>query len=206
MTTFKEAFEFAIEQIIPMVQEYEYALVNKSVSGDENSQFIGGSARFEKKKAVKNIFNSKQYFDISVAPLRLELDLDIGIRKDFYTIYELYELEEKGAFPERKHNLYDSAHNPEMLADEFKSLVKCLIQNGRRFFGNDASLWEELQNQREQRELREEHENLFKEAEIAFKEKVWDKVIMLLDKNELTLSKSNVLRLKYAKSQLNKCT
>lgn len=175
-----------------MICRNGFTLVENWVSGGEHTQYIGGYARFESNDSTKRFIN------ISTAPLRLELDLDFGKESNQYTIFELCELESCQDFPIRKHNLYESINDKDLMCDDFLQLVEYLLRYGNRFFKNDQKLWNELSQQREEHYKLSKDQTLTSDAEKAFKQQRWDEVIKILESVTQKLSKLNTARLKYA--------
>ena len=203
MTSFKETFKLAEQYIRPMLEEYGFKLDKVTITDDNGSIWVHGGARYIEKTNLWYPFRKKRFMRISTTPLRLELDLDIGIGDSFYTIYELHELEGTQAFPGRTHDLYKAMYDKSQLKSEFERLIQVLKDCGSRFFSNDTSLWTDLEAQRDRHSSERENNQIFKEAEMAFKKQDWATVIKLLESKEEYLSKLNVTRLNYSRKKLN---
>lgn len=147
----------------------------------------------------------QRYVMLSIAPLRLELDLDVGytdgMNSEEYSIQELYRLENGGEFPKRTHNLYEAMHDGQLLRHEFERLSSVFKECGRRFFANDKTLWDDLKSQRTSTLKAEETERAHLNAERAFQEKNWQKIIEILQPIENTLGEVDLKRLKYARNK-----
>ena len=149
--------------------------------------------------------NPPRFVRLSVAPIRLELDLDVGIgtdRREYYAIYELHQLEVGGEFPGRQHDLLKAIHNREQLLHEFNRLTAVLRSCGSRFFAGDISLWEDLKRQRSAKAQAANDQQASLDAEAAFKAQRWQDVVNLLEDRESRLSKLDSSRLRYARKQL----
>lgn len=202
MTSFKDTFRFAEQCIRPTLEDYGFKLDEVYITDDNGSIWVHGSARYIEKTNWCHPFGNKRFVRISTTPLRLELDLDIGIGDSFYTIYELHELEGNRAFPERTHDLYKAMYDENQLKSEFERLIKVLKDCGLRFFSNDISLWDDLRAQRIRHFNERKNDQVLNEAEIAFKKQDWATVVKLLENNKEALSKLNLGRLNYSRKKL----
>ncbi len=147
----------------------------------------------------------ERFVRLSMAPLRLELDLDIGFgrdRKQYFTIHELHQLIGSGALPPRTHDMHQAMHDSAQLAEEFEVLAAVLRDAGARFFSGDPSLWEDLRKQRLTWAKSRDDMEASKRAEGAFKAKEWRRVVDLLSPIEETLGRTDAARLRYARKQL----
>lgn len=201
---FCEAEQKAMEFL---VSKHGFRPMDRKVFDDNGSQYVGGIVTYVETLPPNETQNQERFVTLSVAPLRLELDLDIGIGKDkrqFYTIYELHQLEQGGEFPHRQHNLYEAINNTNQLLAEFEILTKVLQNFGSRFFAGDKSLWDDLRKQRLSQAQTRNDFNASRDAEKAFKMKQWKKVIGFLENQEPRLTKVDIARLQYARKQLGK--
>jgi len=201
MTSFKETFKLAEQHIRPMLEEYGFKLDHVVITDDNGSIWVHGGARYIENTSLWYPFRKKRFVRISTTPLRLELDLDIGIGDNFFTIYELHELEGNQAFPKRTHDLYKAMYDENQLKTEFERLIQVLKDCGKRFFSNDTSLWSDLESQRNKHSIEKVNNQIFKEAEIAFKKQEWTTVINLLETKKEYLSELNLTRLNYARKK-----
>lgn len=202
MSTFRETFERVEHDIRPLLEKYGFTLKEISITDENGNQWVGGSAHYVESGNWYSLSRKKRFIRLSTAPLRLELDLDVGIGDSFYTIYELHELAGGGVFPERTHDLYKAMHDEGQLRAEFQRLVQVLKDCGERFFSNDPSLWTDLSNQRTRRTQERENKQISKDAEVAFKKQDWKTVVTLLGKKNHSLNKLDVGRLSYARKKL----
>ena len=206
MQTFRETFKLAEANSRALLANYGFSLSDLSVTEESDSQWVGGAAHYLENRRWFHMFKKRRFIRLSVAPLRLESDLDIGRGSESYSIYELHELEGDSEFPERTHDLYKAMYNEDQLQSEFERLIKVFTLCGKRFIENDDSFWLDLRNQRIRRATLMENEQIFKEAQIAFKAQRWGKVVTLLENKKQALSKLNHGRLIYAKKKMRQST
>lgn len=205
MSTFADAFREAEQRAMSfLVSEHGFRAVGREVK-ETGSQFDAGRATYVEALPRNASRSEGRFVELSIAPLRLELDLDLGIgedRRERYTIYELHRFECGGAFPPRQHDLYEAMHNVEQLSDEFMRLGDVLRRCGCRFFSGDRTLWDDLRNQRLSDAQTAGDIRAFSDAARAFKTAQWEKVVALLKPRERRLGKLEAMRLSYAKKRL----
>ena len=195
-------FEAERKAMAFLTSEYSFIVSDRRVIGGEKSQYIFGTATYAESKLLNKTNYLGRFVRLSVAPLRLELDLYIGAgddRNDVYSICELHNIIHGGEFPRRQHNLYEAMHDVSQLQAEFEILTQVLRTCGSRFFAGDKSLWEELKKHRIAVAQRQEDIYASREAEKAFKSKQWDVVVSLLTPRECRLSNVDAAKLSYAR-------
>lgn len=202
MKGFSETFRLAENTLRPLIEKLGFEFDKIEIGDVKGSQWLYGSATYVKEKSWIQRNSNKRFIRIGVAPLRLEIDLDFGKGKEKFSIYELHKLNGKGEFPGLQHSLYKTENDESILAKEFSSLIQVLIECGSRFFEDDDTLFSDLKAQRQRYFKEEEDHRAFKEAEVAFKNKNWNKVIELLTDRENVLSKLNSSRLRYARKKI----
>ncbi len=206
MGIFTDVFVSAAREALRFLEDdHSFREVDKQVIEEKGTQCVLGAITY----AEPSSQNQPRFVSLGVAPLRLELDLDIGIgedRKEFYTIRELHQLEGSGEFLSRHHDLYDAMHDREKLLSEFQRLTAVLQSCGKRFFAGDLSLWDDLRIQRCAEAQAREDRRASLEAEAAFKAQRWEHTVELLEKREPRLSKLDASRLQYARKQLGQIT
>ena len=137
---------------------------------------------------------------LTIAPLRLELDLELSrTASPPCRIEELHALEGRGSFPGREHGLYDAMHEPELLLAEFQRLASVLRACGERFFEDDPYLWEDLQARRVRHAEDDEVRRTLALSKERFRAREWKQVIELLAPLEYRLGSTATARLAYAK-------
>ena len=203
MSSFTETFKCAEKIVRPLIEQHGFTLKSIEINDVKGSQWIYGSAIYKEQRNWLRAGSAQRFIKISVAPLRLELDLNFGAGKEEYTIYELHNLNGGGEFPTLQHSLYKAMEDEVALAAEFTTLIQLLVTCGPDFFNEKTSLFSDLKAQRRKYAIEEENKRIFKEAEAAFKKKQWSVVVNLLDKKEAYLSKLNASRLKYARKKIN---
>ena len=148
MKTFRKTFEIAEANSRYLLTEWGFTLSEISITEPTNRQYVFGSANFLEALPNSIISSSRKFIKLSVAPLRLELDLEFGRDNKTYSIHELHNLDGISSFPERTHDLYEAMHDEIQLGAEFERLIKALIECGSRFKNQDETLWTNLINQR----------------------------------------------------------
>ena len=202
MSSFKVAFEFAEQGVRSLLEKRGFTLNEVSITEENRSQWIGGVAHYIEKGNWYYPFQRKRFIRLSTAPLRLELDLEIGRGDSTYNIYELKELEGTKEVLARTHDLYEAMLDKKQLKSEFETLIQVLFDCGSRFFSNDSSLWTDLHEQRLRHGDARENEQVFKDAEAAFKKQDWETVVNFLEEKQQDLSNLDLGRLNYAKNKL----
>lgn len=203
MPSFHETFTLVEKNLRPHLAEIDFVLHQLSVTGEDGTHSLFGSARYGENIRKFQRVEQKRFVCLSTAPLRLEIDLDFGIGDQRFGLQELFLLQASGDFPARQHDLYTAMHEPEQLQAEFERLLRVLIDYGQRFFDNDVSLWSDLQSQRLQRTQTTRELELIKKTEAAFAQQNWGAVIELLRSREAELNPLNRKRLAYARKKLN---
>lgn len=192
-TKFSDVFYEAERNAMAFLEdEFSFCKVERKVVDETGTQYVFGIATYSKAITSETQQNLKVFVTLTVAPLRLELDLDIGLEEDSktkYSIYELHSLEQGGEFPRRQHKLYEAMHDVQQLQAEFEILTQALRACGGRFFAGDKSLWDDLRKQRLTAIDTQDYIYVSHDAEKAFTAKQWDKVINLLEPRESKLSK-----------------
>lgn len=204
MSNFEAVYLEAEKALDFLKSEHHFVVSDRKINDpDASTQFVGGYTKFIDSSTKGNF---ERFVTLSTAPLRLEMDLDIGFnesgKEEFYTIFELHRLESAAQFPARQHNLYDTIKDAQQLRAEFEILSNVLKQCGARFFANDKSLWDDLRKQRALISQTHQDEQMHLDAEKAFKEKNWQKVINLLKGNEARLGELDRTRFNYALKQM----
>lgn len=209
-TPFADVFNEAEKNAMSFLSsEYSFCVVDRRVYDERGTQYVLGVVTYAEPASSNKPSNLVRFVTLSVAPLRLELDLDIGIgedRKARHSIYELHSLEKGGEFPRRQHNLYEAMHDVGQLQAEFEILAQVLRSCGSRFFAQDMLLWEDLRRQRLSAAQNQEDASSSLEAEKAFRAKRWEEVIKLLGGREPRLGKVAAAKLSYARKQHRKIT
>ncbi|NVN92484.1 MAG: hypothetical protein HXX11_18060 [Desulfuromonadales bacterium] len=198
-TNFSEIFYEAERNAMSFMEsEYSFRSVDRRVV----DEWVFGTATYAEAPTLNKPRDLELFVTLSVAPLRLELDLYIGVgenKKTNYSIYELYRLERVGDFPRRQHNLYEAMHDVQQLQAEFENLTQVLRDCGSRFFAGDKLLWDDLSKQRLSLTKAQDDIRASRNAEKAFTAKQWDQVIILLEPRESRLSKVDTAKLTYAR-------
>jgi len=142
---------------------------------------------------------------VSLAPLRLELDLTISLvgGGTSYTLGELNRLENGPPIPPPTHDLYQAMHDSAQLAREFGRLAEALESCGHRFFADDHALWQDLAEQRQLLLRASESARAIQASEAAFQAKDWSQVVELLRPLSSQLSKVAAARLAYAMKRVS---
>jgi hypothetical protein len=201
MQDFKDVFLQAEQQAFQFLKaEHGFKMIDQKIEEAKGTMTVFGAVTYGKSSFLE--FGKGRFVTLSTAPLRLELDLDIGVGQERYSIYELHSLESDGQFPERTHDLYQAMHDAEQLLSEFRRLASILQACGERFFANDRTLWTDLKNQRALAAQRHEFIRMNSDAEKAFKDKNWQKVVDILESHHADLNELASARLKYAHKQI----
>ena len=196
--TFEESFFACEEEALRfLVDEHGFRLAAREVDRGTAPGAVHGHATY---RASEIDAESGREVVLSIAPLRLELDLRIAsTASGAYAIEELHALENSAPFPQRMHGLYDAMHDPEQLLAEFVRLGDALRACGRRFFNDDPSLWDDLQAQRDRRAEAERMKATLAQAKEAFYGRDWLLVVALLAPIEARLGRRASARLAHAR-------
>ena len=189
-----------------MTSDHAFRLVDKQIVDDGTSLTLG-AVSYAETLPSNEPNDSKRFVTLSIAPARLELDLDIGLsdyRDSRYSIYELHHFMVGGDFPPRTHNLSEAVRDVGQLLAEFERLTTILRTCGDRFFEGDPSLWDDLRLERFRLSQIQQGSYVLRDAEKAFKAKKWEGVLSLLEPLSNRLGKVDAARLSYAKKQLGK--
>lgn len=209
MPDFKQSFKEAEKHISLMLKTYGFKACDIRVQEKKGTQDVHGIVTYSKNATTNNSVTEngsqkQSSIQLSIAPPRLELSLTIEYQGHEFSIEELQALESKGVIPPPRYNLTDTQHDIDKLRWELERLVRVLISCGHRFFNNDETLWTELQQMRDQKSEAAKLKDRSKQAEKAFKANLWDEVVSILSVNTTTLSKLDMVRLKYAQKKLAK--
>lgn len=90
MGTFTDVFVEAARKAMGFLEaDYSFREVDRRVIEGKGTQHVLGTVTYAESFPSQEPCNSPRFVTLSVAPLRLELDLDVGIgedRREFYTI------------------------------------------------------------------------------------------------------------------------
>jgi hypothetical protein len=186
----EEAFRF-------LVDEHGFRLARRVV---ERGDGAGGVHAVAVYRASEIDAASGREVVLSIAPLRLELGLEIACAAaGAFAIEELHALEGGEPFPQRMHGLYDAMLDPELLLAEFARLAGVLRACGRRFFNDEPQLWDDLVERRDRRADAERMRDVLAQAKDAFYARDWLGVVALLAPIESRLGRRASARLAYAR-------
>lgn len=196
--TFEESFCACEEEAFGfLVVEHGFVRAAREV---RTGIAVGGVHAQVTYRASETDPESAREVTLAIAPLRLELDLEIACRAaGGYQIEELHALEARSPFPQRIHGLYDAMHEPAQLLAEFERLAGALRACGRRFFNDEPSLWDDLLAERERRAEAERTSATLARAKEAFYARDWLEVVALLAPLEARLGRRASARLAYAR-------
>ena len=201
MPTFEESFCAAEQQAFSfLVDEHGFRAVERQVARRSAQDGVSGHVVYRSLGSAQEL---ERAVSLSIAPLRLELDLHISRGKSgVYAIEELHALDGQGVFPRRQHGLYDAMHDPEQLLAEFTRLAGVLRASGARFFNDEPDLWEGLEDQRARRAEDEAIKQTLALSQEVFRARDWPRVIDLLSPIEFRLGRAASARLTYAKRKV----
>ncbi len=204
MNTFTHAFKTVEAKINPQITKLGFKLADIQTYESQNTMAVFASANYIENSKCLFLKCKRRFISLNIAPLRLDLSLDFGWGKKSFTIYELYELEGSSKFPERKFNLYDAMYDEYQLQAEFERLIEVFIGCSNRFLSNDKTLELDLEEQRSKKSFISENEIIFKKADKAFKNQLWEEVVSLLSDKKKYLNNLNQKRLEFAKKKMQK--
>ena len=196
--TFEESFCACEEEALRfLIAEHGFRRATREVDKGAGPGGLHAQVVYEASEADPE---SGREVVLSIAPFLLALHLQVASRASgAYTIEELHALEGRGPFPQRMHGLYDAMHDPEQLLAEFARLAGALQACGRRFFNDEASLWEDLLEQRQRHAEADHMKEIIVRAKAAFHARDWLGVVALLAPIESRLGSRASARLAYAR-------
>lgn len=189
-----------------LASEYQFSIGHRDVQDISDSLHAYGATRFVDKASAKK--DDQWFVVLSMAPWRLELDLDIGIHsegtEETYSIRELHALNRSTDFPEITHDLNKAMHDGQALFEEVGRLANVLRSSGARFFAKDKTLWNDLRAARHAREKEFRDAQSYAASKRAFSAKDWKHVIDILEPRKTRLDDLNRARLDYARKRLGR--
>jgi hypothetical protein len=199
--TFAESFAAAEQAAFAfLVDEHGFQAGEREVGRAGSERGVFGRVAYRSPPSADG--RSRQV-TLTIAPLRLELDLELSrTASPPCRIEELHALEGRGSFPRRQHGLYDAMHEPEQLRAEFLRLAGVLRACGERFFKDDPWLWEDLGAKRMRRDQDDAVRRTLALSKERFRAREWKQVIELLAPLEYRLGSTATARLAYAKRKL----
>ena len=201
MTTFAESFCAAEREAFGfLIREHGFLALERKVTRPNAVDGVVARVVYESAPAEQRPMRAVA---LTVAPLRLELDLRISrATSGSYSIEELHALDGKGFFPRREHGLYDAMHEPALLLAEFLRLAGVLRACGGRFFDDESILWKDLAAQRGRQADNEEVKRTLALAQTAFGARDWTRVVELLTPIEARLGRTATARLAYSQRKV----
>ncbi len=198
MTAFDDAFCAAEQEALRfLVEEHGFRVAERQVMRESSQLGVSGRVVYESAPSPRGLVRAAA---LSIAPLRLELDLHISRAASArYSVEELHELDGKGSFPRRVHGLYDAMLEPEQLLAEFSRLAGVLRSSGARFLDDENGLWEELEEQRLRKAGDEEIRQTLALSKESSRDGDWSRVIDLLSPIEHRLGTTASARLAHAR-------
>jgi len=199
--TFAESFTAAQQAALGfLVGEHGFHIEEREVGRAGSDRGAFGRVVYRSTASVKGLSRG---VTLTIAPLRLELDLELSrTGSPPCRIEEMHALEGRDAFPRRQHGLYDAMHEPEQLQAEFMRLAGVLRACGARFFDDDPYLWDDLEAKRARRADDDEVRRTLALSQERFRAREWHKVIDLLAPIQHRLGSTATARLQYAKRKV----
>jgi len=196
--TFDESFCVCEEEAFRfLVDEHGFARTRRAIERGGDGDGVHAAVVY---RASAIDAESRREVALSIAPLRLELHLEIGCaRVGTFAIEELHALEVRDQFPQRVHGLYDAMLEPELLLAEFTRLADALRGCGRRFFNDEPQLWDDLIAARGREMDADRMRDVLALAKQAFYSRDWLGVVALLAPLERRLGRRASARLAYAR-------
>jgi len=196
--TFDDSFCACEEEALRfLVDEHGFARARRTVERRDDGDGMHAVVVY---RASTIDAESRREVALSIAPLRLELHLEIGCKASgTFAIEELHAIESREPFPQRMHGLYDAMLEPELLLAEFSRLAGVLRDCGRRFFNDEPQLWEDLIASRGRELDADQVRDVLARAKEAFYARDWLGVVALLAPIEKRLGRRANARLAYAR-------
>ena len=196
--TFDESFCACEEEALGfLVDEHGFARARRAIERGSDGDGVHAAVVY---RASGIDAESGREVALSVAPLRLELHLEIGCAAaGTFAIEELHAIESREPFPQRIHSLYDAMLEPELLLAEFSRLAEVLRGCGRRFFNDEPQLWDDLVAARGRDLDADRMRDVLARAKEAFYARDWLGVVALLAPIEKRLGRRASARLAYAR-------
>ena len=196
MPYYPNEFLAAAKDALSFLEDKGFQLAKTTVPAEDTP-----AARF-----YQVIYRSPKLFvQLSTAPARLELDLQIGRTyppnlPPKMTVHELLMIESPNTTIQFNTGIYKGFGNIEEMKQQYNALARVLREHGHRFFADDSSLWADLRDLRHAEAAPDD--DLSRRADIAFKQKNWPEAITLLKQVGERRTELQTARLKYALERL----
>ncbi|MHC4404101.1 MAG: hypothetical protein ACYTG0_30975 [Planctomycetota bacterium] len=206
MSTTSDAFVLAARNSLSFLEDDHGFILTETIAPPEALSNLSLYKVTYRKKGSRS---SELFVCLSTAPVRLEQDLEFGRGwpPEFHNtinVFELFAIEWPNAQIAFTSGVYDGFGDLEEMADQYTALANVLQNHGTRFFANDQSLWDDVQQLRESRYQQREYRDTSRMAEAAFREDDWQRAIELLESLGENRSKLQTARLAYARKRIGK--
>ncbi len=146
---------------------------------------------------------------LSTVPVQLEQDFEFGRGwpPEFHNtinVFELLAIESPNTQITFTSGVYDGFGDLDKMFDQYTALANILQIYGTRFFANEQSLWDDVQQLREFNNRQREYREISRMAELAFKEDDWRLAIELLESLGENRSKLQTALLAFARKRIRK--
>jgi hypothetical protein len=206
MTNTADAFILAARNALSFLENDLGFTLTETIASPE----LSSNRSFYKVTYRKQSSNSPELFVcLSTAPVRLEQDLEFGRGwppeyHNTINAFELLAIESTDQRLEFTSGVYNGFGDVQKMLEQYNALVSVLRNYGGRFFANDQSLWDSVQQLRKSRIEQREYEEKSRSAELAFKRNDWQLVIELLGSLGDNRTKLQTARLAFARRRVAK--
>ncbi|TWU35202.1 hypothetical protein Q31b_52980 [Novipirellula aureliae] len=206
MTNTADAFMLAARNALSFLEDDRGFTLTETIAPPQLSSNLSFYKVTYRKKSSRS---PELFVCLATAPVRLEQDLEFGRGwppeyHNTINAFELLAIEAPEQRLEFTSGVYNAFGDVQKMSEQYESLASVLRNHGGRFFANDESLWDSVQQLRKSRIQQHEYEEKSRSAELAFKRNDWQHAVELLDGLGDNRTLLQTARLAYARKRAAK--
>lgn len=211
MQDFASEFSTSARSVLSFLEaDHGFLVESTSVPGESHSAYASYTITYCKQLGESQCMRVCLTSTPARGELRLECsDGDFADAERTIDVKELLAIANPDAKAELKLRVSDAMGRASIMQEQFMVLARAFQLHGHRFFNRDQSLWNDVQQHREnqRQQIRRDQENRDRqrsihEAEVACKAEDWQRVVNLLGDLAGSLTKAQSARLSYARKQI----